>query len=321
MKNDIRFHEIDAIKGLAIVGVIFAHMSFTSRLDSRTTELIEILQFEFGWCVIAFFFCAGALSRPVNSARAIGGILISRAKRLLLPCLAFTIFYKLILHIISLLHLFAWNYPLPSSPSELLYFVFEPIGPQFYFLPYLFCVCMTVATLHLVIGPKILLLILGIAFPIIYSVIAPPLIGYGPEYRLLPAYLYSYVIGCAVSMDKSKALSQGWTIFIFFSLFGTSFYLRNSLGLYIALPFLLFFLFKNSKISKSSRCWQRLGGYSSAIYVWHAPIVLPFMSILYTRILGGGLAVIFPIITSTIVICIFLRHLAQKYAIASFLRF
>ena len=57
----MRYSEIDALKGVAIIGVVIAHLNFTGRFDKETLELVHNLQLFFGWCVITFFFASGIL--------------------------------------------------------------------------------------------------------------------------------------------------------------------------------------------------------------------------------------------------------------------
>ncbi len=52
----MRFSEVDSLKGLAIVGVVIAHVAFETRLYPVSSVIINNLQVIFGWCVIAFFF-------------------------------------------------------------------------------------------------------------------------------------------------------------------------------------------------------------------------------------------------------------------------
>ncbi|MCX6922959.1 MAG: acyltransferase, partial [Verrucomicrobia bacterium] len=137
-----RNEAVDALKGLAIIGVIFAHISFQSRLSATNLAKISVVQRLFGWCVLAFFFCAGRLTR-IGQTKERGWLdfALKRAKRLLLPCVVFSVTYKACLLVIY--HLFHLGQPgrfTPVSVSYWLAFVLVPVGPQFYFLPYLFVV-------------------------------------------------------------------------------------------------------------------------------------------------------------------------------------
>lgn len=55
----MRVDEIDSLKGIAILGVLFAHISFPDRLGEEASQVVLFLQWLFGWCVIAFFLPLG----------------------------------------------------------------------------------------------------------------------------------------------------------------------------------------------------------------------------------------------------------------------
>tara|TARA_B110000114_G_C14852480_1_gene301312 strand:- start:100 stop:336 length:237 start_codon:yes stop_codon:yes gene_type:complete len=65
----------------------------------------------------------------------------------------------------------------------------------------------------------------------------------------------------------------------------------------------------------------QLGINSGGIYVWHTPIVLPTVSVLFSKLMGGGLLVILPIMIFTMVISILISRLTYKYEFLRLLRF
>jgi fucose 4-O-acetylase-like acetyltransferase len=48
----MRESEMDLVKGLAIVGVLIAHISFEKRFGENTMLLVDTLKLVFGWRVI-----------------------------------------------------------------------------------------------------------------------------------------------------------------------------------------------------------------------------------------------------------------------------
>ena len=130
MKNEIsivRDYRIDTIKGLAIIGVVFAHMSFTSRFELATLILVDDMQKIFGWCVVAFFFSSGLLCKKNNckDSKTIYSFIYKKFKRLIAPCFVFSITYKLILSVVYLSGKFTWKSPIPKSVFETIIFLFE----------------------------------------------------------------------------------------------------------------------------------------------------------------------------------------------------
>ncbi|MCP9884180.1 acyltransferase family protein [Synechococcus sp. ATX 2A4] len=115
-KAATRFEEIDAIKGLAIIGVIIAHMSFTSRFDPETIAIIKALQLLFAWSVIAFFYTSGALARDaaITNLPQLRHFASRRFKRLILPSIVFSCTYNLILMAMKL----SGRFSLPWQPPD-----------------------------------------------------------------------------------------------------------------------------------------------------------------------------------------------------------
>ena len=68
----MRFLEIDAVKAVAIIGVMVAHMSFESRFSDGALDFIRVTQILLGWCVLAFFFCSGLLARKIKTVKDAG---------------------------------------------------------------------------------------------------------------------------------------------------------------------------------------------------------------------------------------------------------
>lgn len=139
LRGNIRLKDIDSLKGLAIIGVVLLHMSFNSRFDLQTLQTINILQKCFGWSVVAFFFASGLTAKPTNNLSQLRHFIIIRTKRLLIPYLVFCVSYKIIFQVLAYLGSTP-STALPISALGILRFFTAPIGPQFYFLPYLLLV-------------------------------------------------------------------------------------------------------------------------------------------------------------------------------------
>jgi hypothetical protein len=321
MKKQSRLSEIDALKGLAIVGVVVAHISFEGRLSLDSLEAVSWLKYLLGWCVIAFFFASGLLYRGTPVSRQ-GLFAYAKKKfiRLIVPCITFSITYRLILVGIYMTGYFSWESPLPSTIAEGIDFIFSPIGPQFYFLYYLFIVTTVVATIEYLLSKEILLIASMIFLPLLYMFILVPESGFGPEYELLPIYCYSYLAGGALSIqNRSEKIRRMFMVLV--PVLATIYLSNNYIACYILIVFLLYTLFYSLPLLTTYLNKTGLGYYSSGIYVWHAPIVLPFVSIVCVKVIGGGPAVILPMIVFTILICVVFSRITLKYDVFRLWRF
>ncbi|NET53948.1 MAG: acyltransferase, partial [Merismopedia sp. SIO2A8] len=204
-----RSGEIDAIKSLAIIGVIITHMSFESRFEPSTLQLVQALQLIFGWCVLAFFFCSGLLAKPVTNQQAVFKVIKKRCLRLIVPCLIFSLSYKIALSGLYLTGLFSWEPPLPQSINGILPFLVGPVGPQFYFLYYLFFTSIGVAIAEWLLGQSGLLIIMIVILPLCYATLFEiPYRGYGPELQMIPLYSFTYLSGYFLSKFKATSHSN-----------------------------------------------------------------------------------------------------------------
>ncbi|WP_159018153.1 acyltransferase family protein [Algibacter sp. L3A6] len=310
-------NEVECLKGLAIIGVIFAHMNFKGRFDDSTLILVNYLQIIFGWCVIAFFFCSGLLAKNVDRFL-LKQLIFKRFKRLIVPCIVFTITYKLIIFGLYYSGLFGWKNPLPENKLTLLY----PVGPQFYFLIYLFIIQLIVSFLQLYFSRKVLLIMASIVLPILYFIIDSPKYSYGGEINLVPFYIYSYIIALFVSENKSIRNIDYYVLLILVLAFlSLSFNIKMIILIQLYIPILLWLILKKYNSITVNFNKLSIGKYSGAIYVWHAPILLPFLSITCVKLFGSKTLVIFPILIITILISIFLGKLTSRYSFLKIWRF
>ena len=318
----IRKSEIDNLKGLAIIGVVFVHMSFYSRFSAETIKIIDFLQLIFGWCVIAFFFSAGLVSKKVKREYLID-FSRKKFKRLIIPCFYFSLTYKLILAVISYLGFSSYSSIIPDTLIDLSLFIIAPVGPQFYFLYYLFACSMISIALELFLSRNMICIFAIFVLPILFYFIESPINSYGPDLNLIPIYLYSYILGMLFSKCNSKNLNK---LYAFSSLSISLVILIITNNQYLVfiqiyIPIIIWLSF--IKLSSISSLFNKtkLGMYSGGIYVWHTPIVLPIVSVFFTYLIGGGSLVILPIIIFTILISILMSRLTYKYDFLKFLRF
>ncbi len=135
----MRFLEIDAVKAVAIIGVMVAHMSFESRFSDGAMDFIRVVQIILGWCVLAFFFCSGLLAKEIKNIEEARRYIHKRFIRLVVPCVVFSITYRVIRCGLYLTGRFDWKSPIPENIGDVLDFILVPVGPQFYFFVLSIC--------------------------------------------------------------------------------------------------------------------------------------------------------------------------------------
>ena len=316
MTTHERIPAIDFTKGFAIVGVLFVHMAFTSRFDAPTLASIETLRQIFGWCVLAFFFASGFLHRGKNPAiERWTDFAKKRARRLLVPCLAFSWAYKLaLLAVASAGMLAAPPFRSPVTPIALLREAFTPAAPQFYFLVHLFIVAVAVHSLlrsrilEREIAPWLLAAILVQSYWLL-----PLDKPHGEELSHLPLYATAYLIGMlsAHPADRShRARMERWAGAILLGASCVSIAVFRPQVLHVAIPVLLLQVAMRLPARIQSPC-TFLGRHAGAIYAWHTPIVMPVLSVLLTKIPLTGWPLILAMTIATLGISLLLSSLVR----------
>ena len=314
----MRFLEIDAIKAIAIIGVMVAHMSFESRFDEGAMGFVKVVQVLLGWCVLAFFFCSGLLANPIKERKKVARYIQKRFIRLVVPCVVFSITYRVIRCGLYLTGQFGWESPIPESIGDALSFILIPVGPQFYFLYYLFAISVGVALLNGMLSLKYIFLIFGIALLVFYGFMELSR-AYGPELVLAPLYGFSYVFGMASADKKLGELRVG--ILCLLPVVAVVIITRSLIVGYVVVPYLLWLLFRRVPLLARSIAKTKLGEYSPAIYVWHAPIIMPLVSMICVKLLGNSMLVLVPVIGCTLLCCILLGEIVVRFNVLRLWRF
>ncbi len=317
-----KIREIDTLKAISIIGVVIMHMEFRSRFSEQAMMIINHLQVLLGWCVLAFFFCSGFLMKTEDIKLSHSSTyLFKRANRLLIPCIVFSIFYKTLLIVISRFGSFSWKADVPASAYELFEFIFAPAGPQFYFLAFLFWITAFIFMLHLFTKNTeinyIIVLFLYFTF-YIYSV--PPTTPHGPGLELIPAYMLAFIWGVMIR-SGSNALIHYLNIMTLGIIVFLCFWKQTYIYLYVAIPICLFFLFRYLDRLNLIIEVTQLGQKSSAIYVWHAPLLLPIWSIIADRLIRIDLLELPFVVIFTILSCYVISDFVEKNKTLKWLRF
>jgi hypothetical protein len=308
----MRIFEVDALKAMAIIGVIFAHISFEGRLAPITLDITNFIQLALGWCVIAFFWASGFLEKAKpETATDIYYLAKKRFFRLIVPCIIFSLSYKILLLLIYLTGYFSWDSSIPSNIHELLAFILYPVGPQFYFLYYLFGISCVFFLLIKCLPIEKVFTVSILLFPVTFTLIETPSSGYGSNFNLLPFYFLAYLAGNY--FGKSKAHLQQLLSYLIVSILVTALISRSFIPLYIIVPSIIQYFFNKMPNLAKTINKTMISKFSSGIYVWHAPVVLPLVSIICVKLFGGGPVIILPLIALTILICVMLSKLTLKF--------
>jgi peptidoglycan/LPS O-acetylase OafA/YrhL len=320
-----RIAAIDGIKGLAILGVLFIHMAFTSRFDAATLGKVHLLQSLFAWCVLAFFVASGFLHRSSGSAAENWKSFLSkRAWRLLVPCAAFSWGYKALLFAASRAGLMdPALLPSFTTPGDILRVILTPAAPQFYFLVDLFAIAVVV---HL------LLRIPVFARPLALWLLAAVLLQsywlfplekpHGEALTQLPLYTAAYLLGFQIARHDHDRNLVSLIRDPGFLLFGASLaslsFSKPGL-LHLGVPLLLLGIMRLAP-GLSAPPLSLLGRRSGAVYAWHTPILMPAISIILAKSPLTGWPLILAITVLTLTVAVLLDSAIRRFDKAGIFR-
>jgi fucose 4-O-acetylase-like acetyltransferase len=295
----VRLSFADAYKFVAIVAVISAHLPPGGRFDGEAWATVQSIQDLTGWCVLAFFAVSGVLLRP-SLERPIGAELIKRARRLLIPWLAFSVFYKVAVLALTLAGVIKNAQPIPSGGWDLLRWVVQPADPQLYFLLYLFLMQVFLLFLHRL--NDCVPLIVGVVAFLSWSVFLFPDSGapllHGASLQLVPLYFAFLTFGlfCGSSLKRVAVVSALACL--------ASLIIAVTRGNWLVAwqlvaPWVLLLALRAGEGSPALKPVACLGRFSGGVYVWHAPLIMGAVSIVSVALLGSG----FTAVLATVVLC------------------
>lgn len=299
MSNTSRNDAIDALKGLAILGVLVLHAQF-NRFDSDTRAVVTAANAWVQWSVPAFFFAAGLLTRTPMYSGALWAFLRARTVRLSIPFIAFTLLYKLLQIPLATLGLVPkWEWGVAG-------------GPQLYFLPFLLAVTILVAVFVVAVRGRKSLLVLGIALMAVPTIIlVPDTQTHGPHLSLLGLYASSYLAG--VSVAAGCRITSSILVLVASSIMVVWVADNANMIAVVVSPLLYLFLCR-FRPAALTRPFLWLGRWSGAIYVWHTPLLMPAVSILAVKVLGGGFAALALTLTATLLGSVLLGWVVRRVA-------
>lgn len=185
---------IDLVRHLFSFAVILQHMTSESRYSVETNlKLTSVIDWVDG-AVIGFFFISGFLFKNSHDLLAYTK---KQAIRILTPFFLFSLVYAVILSVLGKATL--WNGLVATA-------TLHGSGPHLYFLPFLFFITVTYAffidkvALKLTKPTEIVSVFILILFCLMY----PTSSSTGPDFKLLPFYYVSFILGMLYHTTLNK---------------------------------------------------------------------------------------------------------------------
>lgn len=202
---------IDLLRHVLTVAVIYQHMMSRSRYSEGVTETLDYWVPLVDGAVACFFMLSGYFSRPGLT----GTRVVVTARRLLIPYFLFCLVYALLLGALG---------KLGAVEAVERTFTFAGVGPQLYFLPYLFVVSVVVTGVIDRIPSSLGRPLTGVFILVLFLayLALPTERSTGPEPRLLALYALAYALGVyraryAGSMECLAGVAAAGVAVIFLS--------------------------------------------------------------------------------------------------------
>lgn len=273
---------IDWLRGVAIVGVLILHSGFESRFNDYTLHVWQFTAICFDWSVLAFFFTSGILR---NTELTVTETISKRYRSLLIPYFLYHVLYTLLFFLIAQHEIAIEREQIASLVGQL----FSPWSSpafQLYFLPVLFAV--TIVGRIISFGAcscSAWTQRLIIASIVSYYVLTTfPEWAHGAEPQKWPLYLAMFLMGAlcrdGYKFHKNK-ISFVWVdcVAALVALLAT-----HGSAWVMLVPPALWFLAKSARSRFIQPLAKTLGRSSGSIYLWHTPLLLPAITILFDRI-------------------------------------
>jgi peptidoglycan/LPS O-acetylase OafA/YrhL len=314
-----RDHTIETLRWIAILAVVAHHAVFPDRYSAATLEGIATFKRCIAWCVPAFFAISGALLRP---KRPFANFVSQRSRRLLVPYLCMSLASFTAMWCLNAAGVYRIHDPRELGFGLLVQKIvfLEGFGPQLYFLSYLFVVSILVFGLRRLLSPAavVVLLVAGLGAQCRWAFWPAGSLGPGLDKILLfsvPFALAHWLVGL-----KAEGSGRVWMVLGGLTLLavvvGTV--SRTAWPIEIVVPFWLYLGLSRfhlpSWLARARDRWS-----SGAVFLWHAPLLLPAVSILLQRI---GIVQGWNFVLSCLLVVpasLLADHLARKAGLGKFL--
>jgi peptidoglycan/LPS O-acetylase OafA/YrhL len=302
---------LDLLKCVLVLGVVLQHSGF-SRFNIGEQELVAGLRHFFSLVVVGFFWAAGFLIKP-NEAFQV--FLKKRFSRLLMPFIAVSLINWISLT--SLAHVtgrgFGYDYTLPDLGWVLI--SLQGVGPQMYFLPYLFLLQSVAFLIERKLSAPWVHAVLSLLLLLLWVVTDADFKQAGPSLGNVSLYASAVFLGMACRHFNTPSAMWIGALGVVPVLAGCAFLppgLWHDVCCWIA-PAALYFAFKQCG---ARAAWTGINGDTFAVFLWHTPILMPFLSFLSVWLFPRGYLALLATVLGAIVLSIGFGRVLRKLSAA-----
>jgi len=305
-----RLSELDTLRGISIIGVLVLHSMFSNYFSDTTNDGISLLVKLFDWSVLSFFFCSGFLLKRKHNPKA---VIFNASRKLLIPFFVYNLLYNILFYLLNILNI--TDVTDFSNRHFLLIILISP-GFQLYFLWMLFLANSISGSIYSFFKDAIYVYIAGalclIPF-LFYYFYGFPSQSHGGDILKFPLYLSAFSFGFIASRFRKNSL--------FRILVSIGFVLVLVMAIFIPLPISIISIFVPYLLMESI-IWSRrrmslsflseIGKISGSIYLWHTPLLLPFLFLLLYESGFKEFYLYAACLILCLAFCVFMRFVLQR---------
>lgn len=270
---------VNLLKCCLVFGVVLQHSAF-ERFSVPTQELVAVLQHAFSFVVVGFFWAAGFL---IGRQSSFEGFVAKRFWRLMVPFL-----------VVSLINWGAFWAVVAATGRDFGYAMSVPdflralvtpqgVGPQMYFLPYLFGLQMVAFPLGRLLSRAGYFTALAAGLLVLWLLLENGLDLMGPSLHNVLLYLSALFLGMACRRFFTGAPGKLALVVAVLILTGCAWFpagVWHSLCCWAAPAA----LYAGLRQVGARAAWPGMNNDIVSVFLWHTPLLLPILSIFCVRL-------------------------------------
>jgi len=298
---------LNLLKCLLVFGVVLQHSAF-QRFSVPAQELVASLQHFFAFVVVGFFWAAGFLIRRETSWT---GFITKRFWRLMVPFLVVSLVNGVAFRVIAAATGRDFGYAM-SVPEFLRALVtLQGVGPQMYFLPYLFVLQVLAFPLGHWLSNAGYFAALSAGLFLLWLFAGE---GCGPTGPALPntlLYFSALLLGMACGTPAIAAVGRFWlpvAVLILAACVWLPAGAWHNLCCWAA-PAALYLALRQigARIA-----WTGMNNDIVSVFLWHTPVLLPVLSVLCVQLWPPGYVALVVSFTAAVVLAVVLGRVLVK---------
>jgi hypothetical protein len=290
---------LNLFKCLLVFGVVLQHSGF-QRFSFPSQELVANLQHVFSFVVVGFFWAAGFL---IKRERSWSCFFAKRLSRLMVPFLVVSLVNVAVFWVLVAITGREFGYAMSVKEVLRALGTLQGVGPQLYFLPYLFLLQVVAFPLDRWLPKQMYFVALSTGLLLVWLYLGADRNPMGPSVHNVVLYLSALFLGMAC---RPPAVALPGKLVLLLSVLILTACACVPAGVWHsvccwAAPGALY---AGLKQAGARVAWPGISNDIVSVFLWHTPILLPILSILCVQLWPEGYLALVVSITGAVALSI-----------------